>query len=137
MSSTSRTQIVAGRVVFVDDDVDTCDLYAEAFRVDGFIVDLASDAVGAFRQIDAAHPDVIVSDLSLPGIDGLEFCRSLKTNAKTTAIPVVLMSGYSGANWEMRAIEAGAERLLTKPLLPEALLEVVRDVLASKGVRSG
>jgi DNA-binding response OmpR family regulator len=137
MSRASRTQVGAGRVVLVDDDADTCDLYAEALRIDGFVVDLASDALGALRQIDAAHPDVIVSDVSLPGIDGLEFCQSLKSSAKTKAIPVVLVSGYSGANWEMRALEAGAARLLTKPLLPETLLEVVRDVLASNSAQVG
>jgi DNA-binding response OmpR family regulator len=127
--SVTRTRV--GRVVLVDDDEDTREMYAEALRADGFDVEPTQDADAALLAIASMHPDIVVADYSLPGTDGFELCRLLKANPETESIPVILITGYSGPTWESRAREAGAIRFLTKPLDPNGLVVALRAELTN------
>ncbi len=92
-------------------------------------VDEAADARAAERRIDAARPDAIVLDVSMPGLDGVSLCARLKSARATREIPVVLLTGSDSAS-EGRAQEVGADALLLKPFSPLELLAVVERLAA-------
>jgi len=87
-------------------------------------VDDAEDAPSARAAIGQQRPDAIVLDVNLPGMDGLAFCRQLKSERETKEIPIVVLSGSDGGTAEA-ALEAGAESFLRKPFSPLELLAVV------------
>lgn len=114
-------------VLVVDDYEDAREMYAESLLVLGYRVAEASNGMEAVEKARALGPDVILMDLSLPGIDGWEATRRLKADARTRHIPVVALTGHASAHAAEQARAAGCDRLLIKPVLPD---EVVAEVLA-------
>ena len=112
------------RVLLVDDDAGLRALLRTTFDVFDIDVDEAAGAAEARELIRADPPDVIVLDVVMPGMDGLEFCRELKSNAETRNIAVVLLSGSEGGS-RVAADAAGAEAFVPKPFSPLELLAVV------------
>ena len=112
------------RVLLVDDDAGLRALLRTTFDVFDIDVDEAAGAAEARELIRAHPPDVIVLDVVMPGMDGLEFCRELKSNGETRGIAVVLLSGSEGGS-RVAADAAGAEAFVPKPFSPLELLAVV------------
>ncbi len=112
------------RVLLVDDDAGLRALLRTTFDVFDIDVDEAAGAAEARDLIRANPPDVIVLDVVMPGLDGLEFCRELKSNNETRGIAVVLLSGSEGGS-RVAADAAGAEAFVPKPFSPLELLAVV------------
>ena len=110
--------------MLVDDDEGLRALLRTTFEAVDVEVDEAASAVAAQHSIDAAKPDAIVLDVSMPGLDGIAFCASLKSRRETRDIPVVLLTGSGGAN-ETIANEVGADAFMLKPFSPLELLAVV------------
>lgn len=123
------------RILIVDDLADNRDLYETYFKLDGFEVDVASDGEEALRQVDAVMPDVIVMDLSMPKLDGWETTRRLKTNPRTRAIPIVILTAVHEELELARVRAAGADVICRKPCLPSELGERI-DELLPREVRS-
>jgi ribonuclease P protein subunit RPR2 len=113
------------RVLVVDDDAGLRELLRTTFELMQILVSEAADAAEARRRLAEARPDVIVLDVGLPDVDGLTLCRSLKDDAATAAIPVVLLSGLEEA--ERHARDAGAAAFVKKPFSP---LELSSTILA-------
>ena len=120
------------RLLLVDDDRGLLELIRVTFdEVDAEI--MAVDSVASARQTIAdKRPDVIVLDVLLPGESGLDLCRELKANAKTAAIPIVLLSG-SIELAPRQAAEAGADAFLSKPFSPLHLVAVVERLASGSG----
>lgn len=116
-------------VLVVDDYDDARELYAESLLLEGFRVAEARTGVEAVAQARALAPDVILMDLSLPGIDGWEATRRLKADVATRGIPVVAITGHAPAHAAERSRAAGCDRLLIKPALPDQVIAEVRDAL--------
>ncbi len=95
-----------------------------------FQIEVAMDGFEAGRQVATFRPDVIFLDLRLPGIDGFEVCRRIKTNAESSSSHVLAMTGYYEGEVAQRVIELGADMLLQKPFTPDDL----RRALAKVGV---
>ena len=112
------------RVLLVDDDAGLRALLRTTFDVFDIDVVEAAGAAEARELIRADRPDVIVLDVVMPGMDGLEFCRELKSNGETRGIAVVLLSGSEGGS-RVAADAAGAEAFVPKPFSPLELLAVV------------
>ena len=112
------------RLLLVDDDDGFRALLRATFEAVDMEVDEAPDAAVAQQRIDAARPDAIVLDVSMPGLDGVAFCARLKSSRATRDIPVVLLTGSDMAD-EATAQEVGADALLLKPFSPLELLAVV------------
>jgi response regulator RpfG family c-di-GMP phosphodiesterase len=110
--------------LLVDDDAGLRALLRTTFEAVDVEVEEASDAASAQRAIDAAKPDAIVLDVSMPGLDGIGFCAALKSSRETRDIPVVLLTGSDVAN-ETIANEVGADAFMLKPFSPLELLAVV------------
>jgi two-component system, cell cycle response regulator DivK len=116
------------RILIVDDLEDNRELYATYFKLEGFEVDLAGDGREALRRVDVTKPDVIVMDLSMPILDGWEATRLLKTNPRTRAVPIVVLTAIHDEDQLARARAAGADVICKKPCLPKELGARVGEV---------
>ena len=95
-----------------------------------FQIEVAMDGFDAGHQVATFKPDIIFLDLRLPGIDGFEVCRRIKTNADSASSHVIAMTGYYEGDVAMRVVELGAVMLIQKPFTPDDL----RRALAKVGV---
>jgi response regulator RpfG family c-di-GMP phosphodiesterase len=111
------------RILLVDDDPALRTLLRTTFEVADVDVVEAEDAAVARRKIRAARPDVIVLDVNMPGMTGLEFCEELKQSPKTKDIPIVLLTASNGGT-SITAKRAGADAFVRKPFSPLELLAV-------------
>ncbi len=118
-------------ILVVDDFLDNRQMYAEYLAFSGLRVEEAENGHEALEKAFAMLPDLIVMDLSLPGIDGWEATRRLKADARTKRIPVIALTGHALAGHSKGAMDAGCDAFITKPCLPERLLEEVRRTLAT------
>ena len=117
-------------ILLVDDFPDNREMYAEFLTFSGLRVEQADDGHEALEKAFALLPDLIVMDLSLPGVDGWEATRRLKADDRTKSIPVIALTGHALAGHSKGALEAGCDAFVTKPCLPERLLEVIQSMLA-------
>ncbi len=130
------------RVLLVDDYPDAREMYSEYLQFSGFDVVEAANGIEALQSALDRTPDIILMDLSLPVMDGWEATRRLKADDRTSAIPVVALTGHALAGISEGAKRAGCDAFVTKPCLPEDLVKEIRKVLdetapARKGRRSG
>jgi CheY-like chemotaxis protein len=104
-------------------------MYVQYLNFAGYRVAEASNGHEALEQAFAARPDLIVMDLSLPGMDGWEATRRLKADERTRDIPVVALTGHALAGHGKTALEAGCDAFIIKPCLPEDLAAEIRRIL--------
>lgn len=116
-------------VLLVEDDAQARDGYAEFLERGGFRVAQAGSAEEALEQSSAVLPDVIVTDISLPGRDGFTLAMDLKCTNRTRGIPVVAMTAYWATDVHERADRAGITSILLKPCQPEHLIAELQRVL--------
>jgi CheY-like chemotaxis protein len=112
---------MAGRVLIVDDNPTNLKLVAYLVRANGYEVDTAGDAEAALAAIAAHRPALILMDLQLPGIDGLELTRRLKSDPATRDIKIIAVTAYAMKGDEDKAREAGCDDYVTKPIDTRAL----------------
>jgi len=118
---------MAGRkVLVVDDDVKTVELVKLYLNRDGYRVLTAYDGLEALRLAQESHPDLIVLDLMLPGIDGLEVCRTLRTESD---VPIIMLTAMTTDQDKLTGLGLGADDYVTKPFSPRELAARVRAVL--------
>ena len=117
-------------ILLVDDDADTLEMYQVGLAVAGFTTLGARDGASVARQLDAARPDAIVTDLQLHGVNGWEVMQALKRQGWGPAIPVILLTGYSSPDVDRQAREFGCAAVLTKPCIPDDLATVLWRVLS-------
>jgi two-component system, cell cycle response regulator DivK len=123
----SRTRLMS--VLLVDDDRDTLQLYSDFLRFSGVRVWTAGSTPAAFSSARRHHPDVVVTDIALPGDDGWTLCRLLRDDEDTRACSVIALTGWvHDTRLSERAEQAGVDLVLTKPCLPDALLEQIGEV---------
>ena len=109
-------------VLLVEDDRDGRILFAEWLQQSGFRVEQAHNGLQALERAFDLLPDAIMTDLNIPGIDGYELTRRLKTDTRTQHIPVLAVTGYAPFTQDpSRAERAGCDVVLPKPCLPEEL----------------
>ncbi len=125
-TATSRPPRDKPKVLVVDDDCATRRLYRRLIERDGFDVIEASDAEAGIACAMAHTPNVIVMDLDLPGIDGIECARRLKADPLLNGSPIIIVTGHQGESHVDAAIEAGAEELIRKPIRHRELVLRVR-----------
>jgi response regulator RpfG family c-di-GMP phosphodiesterase len=119
------------RILVVDDDENLRALLRTSFEMADVVVEEAESASEAAGRIADRHPDVIVLDVGMPGVDGITFCRGLKSDPRTRDIPVVLLTGDADA--ELAGWQAGAGAFLRKPFSPLALLSTVERLTTGAG----
>lgn len=123
-------------VLLVDGHDDTRELYASYLTSVGYDVEDSATITDAMRLIARHPPDVIVTELKLPGGDGLQFCRTLKESSVTHDVPLIAVTAAADAPTARGACAAGCAAVLVKPCLPAELrLEIVRVLEASRAAR--
>ena len=125
----SRARVRPPVVLVVDDFSDNREMYCEFLEHAGFRVLQATDGQSAIAVARAQQPSVIVMDLSLPGIDGCEATRVLKSDPGTEAIGIIVLTGRTEPVFRERATAAGCDVFITKPCLPIDLARAVRECL--------
>jgi len=118
-------------ILVVDDYQDAREMYAEYLQFSGFRVAEAKNGNEAVEQAFALKPDLILMDLSLPGMDGWEATRRLKADDRTRQIPIVALTGHALAGASEGAKKAGCDSFVTKPCLPDDLVVEVRRMLGA------
>lgn len=114
------------KVLVVDDDVKTVELVKLYLNRDGYRVLTAYDGTEALRLAREGHPDLIVLDLMLPGIDGLEICRTLRGESD---VPIIMLTAKTTDQDKLIGLDLGADDYVTKPFSPRELAARVRVVL--------
>ncbi|HVG70059.1 MAG TPA: response regulator [Vicinamibacterales bacterium] len=116
-------------ILVVDDYQDAREMYAEYLQYSGFRVAEAKNGNEAVAQARSLRPDLILMDLSLPGMDGWEATRVLKADEATKHIPIVALTGHALAGASEGARKAGCDSFVTKPCLPDDLVVEVKRML--------
>src|SRR5436190_3622691 len=109
------------RVLVVDDSESIRLLFQRLLVTEGHEVVSASDGIEALEAVSLHQPDVILLDVAMPCMDGLEVCRRLKADPATRLTPIVLVSGHADLSDRLRGLEAGADEILEKPVHPHEL----------------
>jgi two-component system alkaline phosphatase synthesis response regulator PhoP len=117
------------RILIVDDEEDVLELVQYNLDRSGFRTETASSGEEALSKARKSSPDLIILDLMLPGIDGLEVCKKLKSEVKTEHIPIVMLTAKGDESDIVTGLELGAEDYVTKPFSPKILIARVRRIL--------
>jgi DNA-binding response OmpR family regulator len=117
----------ATRILVVDDDPTVSDVVRRYLEHAGFVVTLAADGNTALDLYAAQRPDLVILDLMLPGIDGLEVCRRLRTSAEQ--VPIVMLTALGEEVDRIVGLQLGADDYLTKPFSPRELVLRVQSIL--------
>jgi two-component system alkaline phosphatase synthesis response regulator PhoP len=117
------------RILVVEDDPDIADLVARYLTKAGFDVDRASNGRNALQIIVDEVPALIVLDLMLPEIDGLEICRHIRANPRTAVVPVIMLTARAEESERIVGLELGADDYIAKPFSPNELVARVRALL--------
>ncbi len=118
-------------VLLVEDDSDTREMYATFLDAMGYRVQEAADGFAALQAASRQRPDIVITDLAMPVMDGFHLMRQLRADASTSTVPIIAVTGHGVTATPLLAHEAGCCRLFTKPFLPDALLEAVQTMLGA------
>ncbi len=117
------------RIFIVEDEEEIQELVRYNLTKEGFVVSGTDSGEEALRKIPRERPDLVVLDLMLPGVDGLEVCRSLKRDSSTRDIPIIMLTAKSEESDVVAGLELGADDYITKPFSPRVLTARVRAAL--------
>ena len=120
-------------VLLAEDDHDSREMYVFALELAGFRTAQAGTGAEALARAAELAPDVIVTDLNLPGVDGYQLCARLKADPRTAHTPLLALTGSSLSEDVERARAAGCMRVLVKPFPPDHLGREITDALAASG----
>lgn len=119
------------KILIVEDHVDFLELLSMFLRSEGYVISLARNGAQGISKILFEHPDLIITDLFLPDITGVDLAKQLKQNPDTAGIPVVVLTAMSHGDWKAQALKAGVAEYLVKPVSRHDLLKVVSRVIQS------
>jgi len=116
-------------ILIVEDEKDIVKMLDYNFKKEGFKTLIAHDGEDAIDAVNTKHPDLILLDLMLPGMDGLEVCKTLKSESKTALIPIIMLTAKSQELDKVVGLELGADDYVTKPFSPRELIARIKAVL--------
>jgi len=119
-------------ILVVDDEDDILQLVKYNLDIQGYSVACVGTGEMALKSIEESIPDLLILDLMLPGVDGLEVCRILKNNPSTKSIPILMLTAKGEESDIVIGLELGADDYMTKPFSPRVLVARVRTLLRRK-----
>jgi DNA-binding response OmpR family regulator len=117
------------KILVIDDNPDTRDLTHLHLTTEGFVVVVASDGREGLYMAVAEQPDLIITDISVPGLDGIELVKQLSAQPELANVPILVLTAFGNDEMDL-AIRAGAHRAMGKPVHLDSLLDEVRHLLA-------
>jgi PleD family two-component response regulator len=126
---------LAASILVVDDQRANSEMLAEALRGRGYEVLTARDGAAALAEIARVRPDLVISDILMPGMDGYELCRKLRATPATALLPVILVTSLDAHAERVKGLESGADDFLSKPVNWEELFARVRSLLRVKSLQ--
>ncbi len=120
------------RILVVEDEEDIQELIRYNLAKEGFQVEIVASGEDALARASASLPNLVLLDLMLPGLDGLEVCKNLKNNPKSAHVPIVMLTAKSEESDIVLGLELGADDYITKPFSPKVLIARVRASLRRK-----
>ena len=120
------------RVLVVEDDGEIAEVLRRSLRLDGYDVRLAGDGPEALQEAALYEPDAVVLDLGLPGVDGIDVCRKLRTDGD---VPILILTARDGVDARVQGLDSSADDYLVKPFDREELLARLRAVLRRRPPR--
>jgi DNA-binding response OmpR family regulator len=120
---------MATRILIVEDDPDIAELVARYLDKAGFTTERAASGRDALQMVAAKPPDLLVLDLMLPHVDGLEVCQRIRSQDATAAIPIIMLTARAEESERIVGLELGADDYLAKPFSPSELVARVRALL--------
>lgn len=126
---------MAEKILIVDDEVDSLKLIGLMLKRHGYEVSVAETGTKALEKAQSGNPDLIILDVMMPDMDGLEVCRRLKASEDTANTPIIMFTAKVLIDDKVQGFEAGADDYLTKPTHPAELVNRVRSVLQRKSTK--
>lgn len=123
------------KILVVDDEPDLVELVSYNLKKQGFTVTSAADGEEALQVIKKTAFDLVLLDLMLPGIQGVEVCRMIRSNPKTQQLPIIMLTAKGEESDKIRGLDIGADDYMTKPFSPRELIARVNAVLRRSGER--
>jgi DNA-binding response OmpR family regulator len=117
------------RILLVEDDRDIAELVARYLQKAGFSTEVLSSGRDALKALAERPPDLLLLDLMLPQVDGLEICRVARGNSRTAAIPIIMLTARADESERIVGLEIGADDYIAKPFSPNELVARVRALL--------
>ncbi len=117
------------RILIVEDQEDNRKILRDLLTSAGFTLVEATTGEEGVRLAESEHPDLILMDIQLPGMDGYEATRQIKANSALQPIPIIAVTSYALSGDDVKARQAGCDGYVTKPFSPRALLAKVREYL--------
>ena len=118
-------------ILIVEDSLTQLEFLKQVFLNKGHDVFIASNGIDALEEIKKQCPSIVISDISMPVMDGYELCRSIKNNELLNKLPVILLTGLSDPEEILKSIQAGADCYMTKPCDDQLLLSKIDDLIAN------
>ena len=118
-----------GRIFVVEDDADIAELVAHHLRREGFEIEVFHSGSDVMELVRQQPPDLVVLDLMLPGLSGLEICRMMRAEAVIATVPIIMLTARAEEEDRVHGLELGADDYLTKPFSPRELIARIRAVL--------
>lgn len=118
------------RLLIVDDDPNLLRAVAACLRGEGYEVDMARSGDEALIRVAQRLPDLIVSDIRMPRMDGYAFARQLRSNSRTDLIPIIFLTAKDESSDRIAGIRSGVDAYLTKPFEPDELIAVIENILS-------
>ncbi len=116
-------------ILVVDDEADLVKLVTYNLKKEGFLVDSAQDGEKALAKVKKGKYDLIILDLMLPGLQGMELCRIIRNDPKTSSLPIIMLTAKGEEVDRVLGLELGADDYITKPFSPRELVARVKAVL--------
>src|SRR5947207_11189658 len=120
---------IAARILIVEDDPDIAELVGRYLDKAGFTTERVASGREALSRLGSRPPDLLVLDLMLPHVDGLEICRLVRASEKTAAIPIIILTARAEESERIVGLELRADDYLAKPFSPNELVARVRALL--------
>ncbi len=117
------------KVLVVDDEPDVVEILSYNLSRENYLIYKAYNGSDGVRVAHEVHPDLVIMDIRMPGINGIEACRQMKQDVETKSIPVLFLTADADEYTTMNAIEAGGDHFITKPIRPQILMGMIAELI--------
>ena len=119
---------MATKILLVEDNLDSCAYLARLLELKGYDVHTATDGIEALKAVEAFHPDLIITNIMMPRLDGIGLLNTIRNSPNYRSTPVIAMSAFGSGNLQA-ALQAGANKALRKPINFEQFFKSIEQLL--------